>query len=452
MTTSVYFNAPIETMKRQDLDSLVDERIRYTVRYAAKHSPYYRRWFSSNKITPESITGHEALLELPVISGATIRSEQPPHRQDFSFKSASWEDIFTIHETTGTSGTPKTFFLTWDDWQRYAEKYARAFRAQGLAAGDRVIICTSFGLSVGGTTMTLAAHRLKLTLVPTGRCDFPVRMIRFYRPTSIVGSVFKLLHLARRMETEGLQPAEAGLQRLIVGGESFAEEARSYLSERWGCPVFNTYGSTEGTMSGECPELSGLHVPEDLVHLDIYDPNVKEFIPDGKSGRAVLTTLLADGESCGTLLLNYDTEDVTAVRSRTKCKCGRTHMRIENPKREAETVWVHEAQFNRVDVERGVFQRENMEYLTGDYEAFVYDGADDDGGTLLSVTLECRDPDKCDRGSVENHFLSGFFRERKQISKLWQDGLFRIRFTYRKPGELEFQQTRGRPTRLVDRR
>jgi phenylacetate-coenzyme A ligase PaaK-like adenylate-forming protein len=39
------------------------------------------------------------------------------------------------------------------------------------------------------------------------------------------------------------------------------------------------------------------------------------------------------------------------------------------PEREAETVWVAGSPFNRVDVERGVFQRENMDYLTGEYEA-----------------------------------------------------------------------------------
>ena len=51
------------------------------------------------------------------------------------------------------------------------------------------------------------------------------------------------------------------------------EESGAYLSELWGCDVYNTYGSTEGTMCGECTDLSGLHGPEDLVHLDIYDPD-----------------------------------------------------------------------------------------------------------------------------------------------------------------------------------
>ena len=63
----------------------------------------------------------------------------------------------------------------------------------------------------------------------------------------------------------------------------------------------------------------GLHVPEDLVHLDVYNPQLKDFVDEGECGRIVLTTLIPEGEKTGTLLLNYDTEDTTIVVSREKC-------------------------------------------------------------------------------------------------------------------------------------
>ena len=127
-------------------------------------------------------------------------------------------------------------------------------------------------------------------------------------------------------------------------------------------------------MCGECTEINGLHVPEDLVHLDIYNPSSNDFVRDGECGRIILTNLIPVGGKCGTILLNYDTEDTTVIRSKDKCSCGRTHMRILNPQREAETFWVNDVPFNRVDIEQGIFQRENMDYLTGEYEAFLYRG------------------------------------------------------------------------------
>ena len=114
-----------------------------------------------------------------------------------------------------------------------------------------------------------------------------------------MGSVFKLLRLARRMESEGLDPQESSIKRLLAGGESFADESRAFLEEVWRVPVYNTYGSTEGTMCGECHEKVGLHVPEDLVHLDVYDPAVNNFVEDGECGRIVLTTLLPPGARRG---------------------------------------------------------------------------------------------------------------------------------------------------------
>ncbi len=446
-----YFNEEIETLERGDLDALVDERIHYTVKYASENSPFYRKWFREHGIKADEVRSHEALLELPIISGQTIREHQPPETADFEFRSIDWNEVFTLHETSGTSGTPKAFFLTWEDWQRYAQKYARIFTSQGFGSGDRVVVCASYGMNVGANTMTLAAQEIGMTIIPEGKCTFPIRIIKSYKPTGLVGSVFKLLRLARRMISENLPPPDSSVKRLNVGGESFAEESRAYLAELWGCDVYNTYGSTEGTMCGECTDLSGLHVPEDLVHLDVYDPTMQDFVPDGECGRIVLTTLLPVGGKCGTLLLNYDTEDTTVVITRDRCPCGRTHMKIMNPQREAETFWVAETPFNRVDVERGVFQRENMEYLTGEYEAFLY-GGDDEGETTLRVSVECLNPQECGHNVVEENFLKAFFQYKPRLAEAYAENTFKIIFNFTGPEGLELYRVKGRPKRIVDRR
>jgi coenzyme F390 synthetase len=288
-----------------------------------------------------------------------------------------------------------------------------------------------------------------MAIIPEGKCTFPVRIIKNYEPTGIVGSIFKLIRLAGRMREEGMDPQNSTIQKLIAGGESFAEESRAYVEELWDVPVYNIYGSTEGTMCGECSRKAGLHVPEDMVHLDLYDPRLENFVDDGECGRIVLTTLLSEGERTGTLLLNYDTEDTSTVVSRDKCTCGRTHLRILNPQREAETVWVKGTPFNRVDVERAVFQRENMEYLTGEYEAFLY-GSEDE--VTLRVSLESRDLNQLDREVVQDNFIKSFLEYRRVLYQAHLDGDFNIVFNFTGPGGLEFYKVKGRPKRLVDRR
>ncbi len=65
-------------MERGELDALIEERVRYTVKYAAENSPFYRKWFERQGVNPAEIKTHEDLLDLPVISGKTIRENQPP--------------------------------------------------------------------------------------------------------------------------------------------------------------------------------------------------------------------------------------------------------------------------------------------------------------------------------------------------------------------------------------
>lgn len=451
MSAEKYYNPEIETMERGDLDALIDERVRYTIQYAAEHSPYYRNWFRENRINPDEIRNHEDLLSLPVVSGHTIRENQPPVSPEFEFLSTDWDNVFSIQETSGTSGMPKGFFLTWDDWKRYAEKYARSFVSQGFSGKDRIVICASYGMNVGANTMTIAARQIGMCIIPVGKCTFESRVLRNYKPTAIVGSVFKLLRLSRRLAAEGMKPSQTSINKLVAGGESFADESRAYLAEQWECPVYNTYGSTEGTMCGECTRIAGLHVPEDLVHLDVYDPRLKSFVKDGECGRSVLTTLLPVGGKTGMLLINYDTEDTTVVLSRDRCECGRTHMRIHNPQREAETMWVYENSLNRVDIEAAVFQHESMDYLTGEYEAFLYDG-DTSGEAVLRVSLECFDRDRCNKKLVEDQFINRFFKNKPGLAQRYFDGNFPVVFNFTGPGELELYRLRGRPRRLVDRR
>jgi coenzyme F390 synthetase len=449
MAAGPYFSPEVETLERSDLDALIDERVRYTVQYAAEHSPFYRHWFRENKINPAEVRIHEDLLDLPIISGKTIREHQPPVTPEFEFLSTDWNNVFSIQETSGTSGTPKGFFLTWDDWKRYAEKYARSFVSQGFSDKDRIVVCASYGMNVGANTMTIAAQHIGMGIIPIGKCTFQSRILKNYKPTAIVGSVFKLLRLARRLADEGMKPSETSIDKLVAGGESFADESRAYLSELWGVPVYNTYGSTEGTMCGECTQVSGLHVPEDLVHLDVYDPQLQSFVQDGECGRGVLTTLLPVGGKCGMLLLNYDTEDTTVVLTREKCLCGRTHMRIVNPQREAETVWAFGNPFNKADIEAAVFQHESMDCLTGEFEAFLHDG-DKPGEAVLKVNLECFDPDRCDRKPVEDRFVTRLLKYKSLIAEHYHDGSFRIEFNFTGPRGLEFYTKKGRPKRLVD--
>jgi phenylacetate-coenzyme A ligase PaaK-like adenylate-forming protein len=102
-----------------------------------------------------------------------------------------------------------------------------------------------------------------------------------------------------------------------------------------------------------------------------------------------------------------------------------------------------------VDVEKGVFQRDNMEYLTGEYEAFLYG---ETGNTALRVSLECEEPEKCDRETVQENFLKSFLQYKPGLQDAYNENAFEILFNFLPEGEMEFYKAKGRPKRVVDRR
>jgi phenylacetate-coenzyme A ligase PaaK-like adenylate-forming protein len=126
-------------------------------------------------------------------------------------------------------------------------------------------------------------------------------------------------------------------------------------------------------------------------------------------------------------------------------------MKIMTPQREAETVWVEGTPFNRVDIEKGVFQRENMDYLTGEYEAFLY-GTEDEGETILRISMECETPDNFDRDLIKENFIRSFFNYKPLLFRAYEEGIFKLLFNFTEPMGLEISKLKGRPKRLVDRR
>jgi phenylacetate-coenzyme A ligase PaaK-like adenylate-forming protein len=126
-------------------------------------------------------------------------------------------------------------------------------------------------------------------------------------------------------------------------------------------------------------------------------------------------------------------------------------MRIYNPQREAETAWIFGNALNRVEIEAGVFQPENMEYLTGEHEAFIYDGESPDEA-VLRISVECLDPDRCDRRLVEDKLTGRLLKYKPGLAGQYHDGNLKIFVNFTRPGELELYSLKGRPKRLVDRR
>ena len=78
-------------------------------------------------------------------------------------------------------------------------------------------------------------------------------------------------------------------------------------------------------MGIECAARDGIHVWDDHYLPEVVDPASGRALPDGERGELVVTTLTRQGLP----LVRYRTHDVTRVRSRERCVCGRTGVRLD---------------------------------------------------------------------------------------------------------------------------
>ena len=92
--------------------------------------------------------------------------------------------------------------------------------------------------------------------------------------------------------------------------------------------VTSNYGMSElmgPGVSGECEQLSGMHINEDYFIPEIINPETGEVLPAGEQGELVITCIYKEALP----LIRYRTKDITRLYYEP-CKCGRTTCRMEN--------------------------------------------------------------------------------------------------------------------------
>jgi phenylacetate-coenzyme A ligase PaaK-like adenylate-forming protein len=97
------------------------------------------------------------------------------------------------------------------------------------------------------------------------------------------------------------------------------------IGAAWGRSPFNIYGTTEtGMLACDCDRHAGLHVFEDLVHVEVVDDGGRP-VPDGTPGSRILITNLINRTQP---LIRYELTDLVTI-SPERCPCGRPYKLIE---------------------------------------------------------------------------------------------------------------------------
>ena len=316
--------SPVETLPRDQLRKLQDERLHQMVGYVYERVPFYQEQFNRIGMRPDDIRSVEDLPRLPFTKKQDLKDEYP-----FGLLAVPREQVIRVHASSGTTGKPTVVCYTRNDVDLFAEVMARSFVAAGTGPGMLLHNAFGYGLFTGGLGIHYGGEKLGMTVVPVsgGVTQRQIALILDLKPQVLCCTPSYAQTLAEEFKKLGVSPGEISLKYGLFGAEPWTETIRADIDTNLGIRATNLYGLSEiigPGVSQECIEArSGSHIWEDHFYPEVVDPDTGEPLPDGKEGVLVLTNLTKEAMP----LLRYWTSDITYL-THDPCVCGRTHVRM----------------------------------------------------------------------------------------------------------------------------
>lgn len=321
----MYWEKDIETMSFEKLKEYQLIKLKETI-FQSKKSEYYKKKLKN--IDSSSINTISDISNLPFTTKQDLRDNFP-----YGFLTVPLDDVVRLHSSSGTTGNPTVVYHSKQDLDEWTNLVARCMYMVGVRKTDVFQNIMGYGLFTGGIGFHYGAEKLGVLTIPIGpgNSKRQIWFLKEFQVTTIHILPSYALRLFTFFEELGVDPKkDLKLKTAFIGSEPHSEAVRKKIEDLYGLKAYNSYGLSEMNGPGvafECQYQDGLHVWEDNFYIEIIDPNTGDVLPDGEEGELVITTLKRNAMP----LIRYRTKDLTRIIPE-KCKCGRTHRRIDRIK------------------------------------------------------------------------------------------------------------------------
>ncbi len=329
MSERKYWDENIETMPREELEALQLEELKEIVRYSYEASPYYKRAFDEAGVKPKDIQTLSDIEKFPFVDKATERETQGVGSLLGEMCAVPEDDVVFVSASSGSTGVPTLSPFTKKDFDEWQDVESRLFYGAGMRKSDRYVHALNFTLFVGGPDVIGAQNLGALCIwsgtVPSERLLF---ILKEFKPTVIWTTPSYAWYLGETAKKSGIDPAkDLAINRIIVAGEAGGsiQATREAIEKLWDAKLYDFFGISDifGACAGMCEERDGLHIAEDHILVEVIDLKTGEILPPGEQGELILTTLRKHARP----MIRFRTGDIGYI-NKDKCKCGRTHTRI----------------------------------------------------------------------------------------------------------------------------
>jgi phenylacetate-CoA ligase len=318
------WNGHFECMERGDLTRIQGERLRETVERVYFNVPWYRKKMQEAGLGPEHIQSISDIVKLPFTTKSDLRDTYP-----FGMFAVPMSEIVRLHASSGTTGKSTVVGYTRNDISTWSEVMARTLTCAGANRNDFIQIAYGYGLFTGGLGLHYGGEKIGASVIPVsgGNTNRQLQLMHDFGTTVLACTPSYALYLAEAIQESGIKRDELKLRAGVFGAEPWTENMRREIEQKLRIKAIDIYGLSEVIGPGvasECSEQSGLHINEDHFYPEIIDPETLKVLPEGSIGELVFTTITKEGLP----LIRYRTRDLTRL-TYSKCKCGRTLVRME---------------------------------------------------------------------------------------------------------------------------
>ena len=324
---SKYWDPKIETMKLEELKKIQLKRLKEVIKRVYENNAVYHKLFKDAGLKPKEIKTLDDIKKVPFLTKDELRKYYP-----FGLVCVPMSEVVELHASSGTTGKPVVGTYTKYDLDVWSEVMARIMYTAGVRKEDRYQNSFGYGLFTGAHGFEKGAQKIGALVVPmsSGNTLRQLQLMKDFETTAIGCTPSYLAYMAEAAEKKGYDiEKDFKLKVGMCGAESWSDEMRKKIEDKWGISAFDNYGLTEiigPGVSVECEEHDGLHINTDHFYVEIIDPKTGEVLEPGEKGELVFTTLTKEAFPS----IRFRTKDLS-ILIEEECDCGRTlprHVRI----------------------------------------------------------------------------------------------------------------------------
>lgn len=309
------------SLTRKDIRSYQLEKLRETVDYARRYSPFYREHLAGYPETPlESL---DQLAHLPFTMPEHLMENGP---RFLCVSQDAIERVVTL-PGSGTGAQPKRLYFTEEELESIIDFFHYGMHIL-VQPGQKVLILMP-GESPGsvGDLLAKAVRRMQAKGIVHGPVLDPAMTVQEIVENEIdclVGIPVQVLSLARYRDSGRIPSGR--IKSVLLCTDYVPLAILRELENAWKCRVINHYGTSEMGYGAalECDPLMGYHLREGDLFFEIVDPVTGRLLKEGEAGEVVFTTLTRKGMP----LIRYRTGDLARFLPEP-CACGSVLARME---------------------------------------------------------------------------------------------------------------------------